>query len=453
MPNPQPVWTRREALRALAAVGAGMALSLGGCARGRRGGVPLSLWHIWEREKYAPMEAVLSRYAARNGAVTIEDLPISSNYLRWKLESAATVDALPDVFLVNSSWLEYLGGAQNLADLGALAARAGIEPSKLLRHSDYGRCIHGGRLLCLPACSASGTAMLFTNQKLLADLGLPVSGRRFANWREFTEGSRELVARANPNGRLEWIALDPFMDPGIVIHSALAAGLGTPPVGADGRTAQLDSPASLRVGEALDRYVDEVYGSYGGYRALLRWRMRYWRQSRSSTFASVPYDRQFYAIASAGSLALYQKLMTPLQVGVQPVPGLERLHGGVLTHSWSYCLSRRSPWQAEAWALLRYLTLEEDGAGLFCRSFVRPSALLSTKDEDFRREVGAVWDDVLEAASLDISHPASIQDEFLRNPVYCIPMRRLKGESMEFILTDINGQLRDFIGGSPAWGV
>lgn len=450
MANPDTVWTRREALRALAAAGAGLALSLGGCAPGRRGSVSLSLWHIWDREKFSPMNEMLLAYASRRSEVKVDDLAVSSNYLRWKLESAAAVDALPDVFLVNSSWLGYLGGAQTLADLGSFATKDGLEPSRLVRHSDYGRCIRDGKLLCLPACSAGGTAMLFTNLKLFSDLGFPSSTRRYANWREFTEASRELVSRANPSGRLEWIALDPFLCPGIVLHSALSAGLGLPPVGADGRTAQLDSPESLRVGEALDRYVEEVYGPFGGYRALLRWRMRHTEQSRSSAFASLPYNRQFFAVASAGSLALYRRFMNPLQLAVQPVPGLDRLHGGVLTHSWSYCLNRRTSHASAAWDLLRYLTLEDEGAGRFCRNFFRPSALVSSKDDDYRRELGALWDGVLEAASLDISHPAALQDEFLRNPVFCIPMRRLKGESMEFILSDINGQLRDFLNGSGA---
>lgn len=299
-------------------------------------------------------------------------------------------------------------------------------------------------MFCLPAASANGTSMLFTNGECLARIGVKQAAR-YQNWEEFTEASKELVRRLNPDGDLQTIALDPYMGPGMVIHSSLANGIGAPSISPDGRKSQMNTEGALRVAHVLDDYVTRVYGSFGGYRALLQWRFRFAGLHRQPAFSSLPYDRQIFALAAAGSLARYRRFLPMRSLSVQPVPGLDRLHGGMASHNWSYAMSKDALKRPLAWQLLRYLTIEEEGVGRFCRLYGRPSPLGEASDAAYYQEWGKVWEGVKEAVSLDIPYPASSEDEFLRYHMYLVPMRRLRGERVEDIYSDLDAQYQLYL--------
>jgi len=397
----------------------------------------LTLWLVWPQDPGMPITSLLQRLGGALPNQAVEAGSIASNNLRAKLLGATRQHTLPDLFLINSAWLNDLGGEENLLDLAPLAAADGLAPGQLLVPHDYRRCLSGAKLLCLPATSARGTSMLFTNRVLLDRFGLGAAPR-FANWAEFTAASREWVARANAADRLEYISLDPFMGPGLVIHTSLSLGAGTPTISADGRRSQLDSPGALRVAHALDDYVETVYGPFGGYRALLQFRFRFAGQHRQPAFYALPFARSFANISAAGSIVAFQQLGIPsARLAVQPVPGLDRLHGGLLSHSWAYALNRHSPRRAAAWRALRFLTLDPEGGGRFCLDYRRPSQLRSIGDDAYYPLVGDVWRGVKEAMDLDIPYAAQADDEFLRYHLFTVPMRRLQGESIEQIFRDL----------------
>lgn len=431
--------------RFLATAGlAAAAWSLGGCRSDEAAG-PLTLWSIWPRDPGMPISGLWERLARALPSIPVEAGTVSTAELKEKLLGAAQERSLPDLFLLNSAWLRELGGAENLADLGGLARADGLDPAALLVEHDHQRCRLGERLLCLPATSARATSLLFTNKGLLARFGLAAPGR-FANWAEFTAASREWVARANPAGTLEYIALDPFMGPGMVIHTSLALGIGAPTVSADGRHSQLASPGSLRVARELDRFVETVYGPFGGYRALLQFRFRFTGQHRQPAFYALPFGRSFANISAAGTLGVYQQLgVPPAELALQPVPGLDRLHGGILSHGWSYAISRHCARTGDAWRVLRFLTLEPEGAGRFCIDYRRPAHLRAIGDADYYKIAGEAWNGVREAMALDIPYPASSEDEFLRFHLFTVPMRRLQGESIEAIFQDLHAKYQSYL--------
>lgn len=446
MPSSDTHWTRRQVLALLTLGGASLLFPFSGCEK-RSAKSGLSLWHIWDRRSYFPMAEMLDRFAKLHPEIEVNDLSISPNHLKAKIEAAASVGALPDIFLVNSAWVPGLKRAGKLADLASLARADGLDPQRILNAFEYRRSRVGDELPSLPAVAAGGTGMLFTNEKLFASLGISPPPRA-NNWSEFTEVSRDCVLKANPRGSLDHIALDPFGGSGTVIHSLLMAGLNFPPVSPDGSTARLDTPESLRVARALDRYVGVVYGPFGGYRALLKWRLRFTNKGRSVSSSALACKHQLFFLASASLFACYKLIMNPVEVSVQPVPGLEHLHGGALAPTWSYCLNRESSHSAAAWTLLRFLGLEDDGAGRFSRAFGCPSPLAAADDNTYRTQVGKAWDGVRESMRLDVPCEAPVLDEQLESLVYCIPMRRMKGESLEAIYADINAQVQLFLNGS-----
>jgi len=432
--------TRRRHLALLGGLGL---VALSGC-QPRTGKRPLRLWHIWNPQHYPIMGEVLQRFQSDNPDIPVEETVIPSPFLRVKLLTAAQERSLPDVFILNSAWMEQLGGDRHLKPLNASVQADGIDLGQRLRPHDLGRCHLRDQLLCLPGTSSSGTAMLFINEVLREQAGM-ASGFRYVNWAEFTKASRDLVRRLNPGNSLDYIALDPFFSPGLQIQSALAAGIGVMPVSLDGRHAQLTQEGALRVAEILDDYVDEVYGPYGGYRALLRWRTRFMVRNPVSNFIAIPFDRQVFSIAATGAIASYQRVMSPLRLSIQPVPGIERLHGGVGTPTWSYAMNPGSRHPREAWLLLRHLTLEEAGVGRFCRSFRRASPLRSYDERMYREELGSLWDGAREAMSLDISYPRPMMDECLRDLYYSVPMRRLHGNSMRELMELMNHKLQAYL--------
>ena len=412
---------------------------------------PLTLWFIWRRNPGMPVTNLLQHLAQALPDVAVEAGTVPSTELKSKLLDAVRQRSLPDVFLIKSAWIRDLGGEENLADLAPLAAADGVVPAELLQTHDYRRGLYQGKLLCLPATSSRATSLLFIYKALLERFGLE-SRVRLANWDEFTAASRHWVERANQPGNLEFIALDPFVGSGMVIHSSLALGLGAPTISADGKRSQLDSPGSLRVARALDRYVEEVYRAFGGYRALLQFRYRFAGQYGQPTFYGRPYPHSFANISAAGTIGVYQQLGVPAaQLIVQPVPGIERLHGGILSHGWSYAMNRYSARRADTWRVLRFLTLDPAGAGQFCLDYRRPAHLRAIGDADYVKIVGDIWNGVKEAMDLDIPYPASVEDEFLRLHLYAVPMRRLQGESIEEIFRDLNAKYQTYLdGNSPA---
>jgi len=429
--------SRRKFIKLLGAgaLATGMA-DLTGCKWDHRD-EPLTVWLIWPKDPGMPITSLMERLAAARPELEVETGAISSSNIREKLISAAEQRTLPDIFLISSAWLQDLGGENNLQDLGPLAAADGLAPADLLVPHDYQRCLSAGKLLCLPAVSSRGTSMRFINRALLDRFGL-VDAPRFSNWEEFTDVSCQWVAKANKPDNLEFISLDPFMGPGMVIHTSLALGIGSPMTSEDGRRSLLNSPGSLRVGRALDHYVEEVYGPFGGYRALLQFRFRFAGQHRKPAFYALPFTRSFANISAAGTIVAFQQLgVPPSRLAVQPVPGLDKLHGGILSHSWAYALNRHSPRQAAAWQVLRYLTLDPNGGGKFCLDYRRPSHLKSLGDDAYFPLVGEIWNGVKEAMALDIPYPAAADSEWLRYHVFTIPMRRLRGESIEDIFNDL----------------
>jgi ABC-type glycerol-3-phosphate transport system substrate-binding protein len=419
-----------------------------GCAKSEADQDPVTLWHIWPDSEGQPVREVLSTYSRNHPELLLQPQSVSTNNLKAKLLGAARSGSLPEIFALNSSWIKDLHPNENLVDLLPLLKAEGLDPKALLRPWDHERCMQGGSMFCLPATSASGTSMLFTNLEKLQAIGLQ-EATRFQNWAEFTEASRELVRRCNPDGLLKTIALDPYMGPGMVIHSSLAAGIGAPTISRDGRNALLKTEGSLRVAHALDDYVTRVYGFYGGYRALLEWRFRYAGLHRQPAFSSLPYDSQIFAIAAAGSLARYRRFLPMRNLVVQPVPGLDRLHGGMASHNWSYSMSKHAAQHHPgAWKLLRHLTIEEEGVGRFCRLYGRPSPLIEASDSAYYQEWGKVWEGVKEAVSLDIPYPASSEDEFLRYHLFLVPMRRLRGEHVEEIYSDLDAQYQVYLDSS-----
>ncbi|MDX2121309.1 MAG: ABC transporter substrate-binding protein [Gemmatimonadota bacterium] len=429
--------SRREFLALMGLGSAGIALAgLTGC-NGQPEDEPLTIWLIWPQDPGMPITSLLQRLAEFHPKLRAEAGTVASNNLREKLIKAARQHTLPDLFLINSAWMQDLGGEDNLLDLAPLAAADGLDPANLLVPHDFARCHRHGRLLCLPAVSARGTSMLFVNRVLLDRIGLTETPR-FANWAEFTDASRRWVAQANGSDNLEYIALDPFMGPGMVIHTSLALGINAPIITEDGRRSLLDSPGSLRAAHALDHYVRDVYGAFGGYRALLQFRFRFAGQHRQPSFYALPFTRSFANISAAGSIVAFQQLGVPAsRLAVQPVPGLDRLHGGILSHSLAYALNRHSPRRAAAWQTLRFLTLDPEGGGRFCLDYRRPAHLRAINDGQYRQLIGEAWDGVKQAMELDIPYQASTDDEFLRYHIFTIPMRRLQGESIETIFRDL----------------
>lgn len=425
--------------------GTALAGGLAGCSKEGGGAKGLTMWHIWPTQDGQPMKDMLQRFSLHHPDIPLQASNVSTNNLKAKLIGAAQSGSLPEVFALNSAWVKDGQLHEHIADLRPLLASHSVALESVLRPWDRERCQIGPSVFCLPALSANGTSMLFTNGELLSRAGINELPR-IKNWTEFTELSIRYVRRLNKDGDLNYIALDPFSGPGMVIHSSLANGIGSPSISADGRLSCMNSTGSLRVAHALDEYVEKVYGTFGGYRALLKWRFRYAGLHRQPAFSSLPYDRQIFAIAAAGSLARYRRFMSMRQLAVQPVPGLDRLHGGMASHSWAYAMSREAMKNPDAWTLLHYLTLDPVGVGQFCLNYGRPSSLSKQPSEEaYRRAWGDLWSGVEEAIALDTPYPASSEDEFLRYQLYLVPMRRLRGESMSVIFADLDLQYQAYL--------
>jgi len=433
--------TRRRALcLAGSAVLGGL---VGGCFSGSRP-VRLTLWHVWRGRQERLFQEMLDRFLARNPGLEINSVPIAISSVLEKLVQAGRTHSLPDVFVINSGWLQTLVAKQWLANLGEKARADGLDLAGRLLSRDYERGFFEGTLLALPAVTSCATAMFYSRTRLLEQAGVPAA-TRYARWDELTEVSREVVGKLNRSSGLDVIGFDPFWGPGLQTFHALSFGLNTPTVSPDRRVSLINTAGPMRVARAMDDYVERVYGPWGGHRALLPWRQRHAGIFNQTSVAAFSRGEQVFTLGGVWVLGDVLADNPALDLAVQPVPGLEGLHGGTNGHAWAYAMNRGTAHPKEAWSLLRYVSVDEEGNGRYCAALRRSCPIATVNDWPEFRNLGPVWAGVREAMAGDVPFDTTTDQEYLRPMLFEVPLRRVAGERIETIFKDIHRRYQTYL--------
>ncbi len=439
----QPI-SRRQAVQQLTlAMAASFSLSAG-CRS--KGPMVLQYWHHSSGDRLdEALTQMVRDYEALNPDLRIKLTIVSKREQQSKLHAASMTRSLPDVFSLNSHWINDVALRASPQPFNTLVSAADLKP--LLVPRDFERSMVGTELLSLPVGTASAHGIFYTNTALLAAHGFPAQPFR-GRWADFKAFCKELMPALNPNGRLERIAIDPFRVSVTPLQVTLAFGLGAPTISEDGRQATYLTDGMREVCREIDALIEACFSAHGGYRGLLQWR-------NDCAHNEAAYFRQFAsgnaAFLVSGSWVLRDILNDTAgeNIASGPLPGIRRIHGGVASHSWSIGANRHSPHVADALALATFIAIGKEGGLKLAMEAASSSPLLEGQAACVRK-FGAVWEGVNASAALDISYPSSVYSEYIAPLFAEYPYRRLKGESIDDILSDIQASHQGLLNQSQA---
>lgn len=414
---------------------------------GENGQITLQFWHLWGGTRTELLDELVQRYELDHPNVRIEPTFTASNNLKTKIVQAAGTGTLPDVFSIKSNWMKEVNGSDSLLPLDELLAESNLDINSILLENEAKRSYWNGSILSLPNVTAGGKGLFFYNKDLMRKAGLDPNRDTPANFEEFTQISKHIVNALNTNGNLEVIAWDPWQmagPPSIIVY-AYGAGLKT--VSDDGSQSLYDTAEIVSVAKAFDTYVEEVYGDFGGYKALVDWYARVAGvETGSAQVGGFVQGNQVFYVSGSWTISQVKSGDPNLDFGILPVPGLNGLHGSISEHGWSYAVSAKTKNRKAAFEFLTYITLDRNGNGWFCKEQLRPCPIMSVNNDPAYQQLGELWDNIVMSMLSDIfPKSSSVHEDTVKPWLRDFPNRRIAGQTVEQIMTDVDDQYQSFL--------
>ena len=212
------------------------------------------------------------------------------------------------------------------------------------------------------------------------------------NWDEFVAVSKKMVSALNGSGPLEIIAWDPNQMAGQPAVITFSYGVGSPTVSADGTRSLMNSRGVIETARKFDAYVEEVYGSYGGYEALIEW---YARVAGVDTGAAqvqaFAKGNQGFYVSGSWTIGQVRSANADMDFGILPVPGFNGAQGGIAKDGWSYAMNPNAENKEIVWEFIKFMTLDAEGNGWFCIQQSRPCPIAAVNDDPSYQTMGTMW--------------------------------------------------------------
>jgi multiple sugar transport system substrate-binding protein len=411
--------------------------------------VSLTYWHLWGGSRSPLVDQLIERFNQKHPEIEIEQSFTAPFDLGPKVFAAAGTNTLPDVFNLSSDWYLNLRPEKTMVNLEPLLEKEKISIENILVPAEAKRCYYDGSVYSLPNVTAGAQFILFYNRKLLQRAGISDQGLP-SNWKEFTTASKKIVNALNSTNQLEVVPWNPVPDYWTVV--GLVVGNGAQVVSNDSKTAMLNTPGAVEVVEAYDDYVEEVFGRYGGYKGLVEWSSRV-RGADTGAQQIEPFikEKQVFYISGSWTVGQVRAGNPDMDLQATPVPGLKGPQGGEVFSGWAYGIGNNTKHPEAAWEFLKFITLDEEGNGEFCKSQKRPCPIASVnKDPAYDQELGELWASICESMNLDMPTHNYFKTN-LWALLFDIPNRRISGQSVSQIMEDINKEYQDFL--NDTWSV
>jgi ABC-type glycerol-3-phosphate transport system substrate-binding protein len=411
------------------------------------GKITLSYWHLWGGSRTELVEELVAKYKEDHPNVNFDVTFTPPNELKTKVVQAAGTGTLPDVTEIKSNWMQELNAENTLMPLDDMLAEDDIVIEDVLLANEAKRSYYNGTVYSLPNVTAGGKGLFFYNKDLMEEAGLDPVADAPKNFDEFTEVSKRLVRELNPGDTLKTIAWDPWQmaGPPALIYFSLGKDCKT--VSADHTESMLDQECAVNTAKRFDNYIQEVYGPYGGYEALIRW---YADVAGVETGAAqvqgfIKSQQAFY-VSGSWTIGQVNQGNPDMNFSILPVPGFEGPQGSVSKHGWSYAIAQDTKHPEAAFDFLKFITLDPEGNGWFCKQQRRPCPIASVNDDDVYGQMGKMWENLMTSMRRDIYPEASSVDQDTLKPwIRDFPSRRVAGESVESIMEDIDQQYQSYL--------
>lgn len=409
--------------------------------------VTLTYWHLWGGSRTELVDELITRFEKSHPNVTVEATFTPPNDLLTKVMQAAGTGTLPDVVQIHSGWYPQLQPSETLLALDEYVERDNLDLEKVLVEAEETRSYYDGTLYSLPNVNAGAQGLFFYNRDLMQEVGLDPDADAPQNWEEFVEVSKQLVEGLNSDGELNTIAWDPHQMAGQPMMIVFSYGAGHPTVSDDGTESLFDTAGVIETAERFDEYIEEVYGPYGGYEALINW---YARVAGVDTGAAqvqgFAAGQQAFYVSGSWTISQVKSANAEMDFGILPVPGFDGQHGGIAKHGWSYAINKQTDVPDVAWEFLRFITLDINGNGWFTKQQLRPSPIAEVNlDPVYEEELGTMWNSLVESMNMDIVPESDIYQDVVKPWLRDFPSQRLQGKDVETIMNQIDRQFQDYL--------
>jgi ABC-type glycerol-3-phosphate transport system substrate-binding protein len=410
------------------------------------GPVKMTFWHLWGGSREQLINDLVKKFKADHPNVELDVTFTPPNDLQTKVVQAAGTGTLPDVFEMHSGWYDNLQPQDTMAKLDPYLAKDKIDIKTILLEPEWKRSIYKGAVYSLPNVLAGGQGLFFYNKGLMKKAGLDPEKDAPKNWDDFVRVSKILVKALNQPGKLDVIVWDPWMHVGqnmIQVYSHVA---GSPTVSADSKTSLFNTPGVLETARKFDQYITDVYGPYGGYKAIIEW---------SSRVAGVDYgaaqvqafikEAQVFYVSGSWTIGQVQAGNAKLDMGILPIPGFKGPQGAAAMHGWSYAMNIKTKYPQTAWALEKFLTIDPKGNGEFCIAQGRPCPITAVNDDPRYLAQGEIWKSLVVAMKLDYTPEYNDHFNALIPWLRDVPARRVSGQSIDEAMGYVHKMFSDYL--------
>lgn len=408
--------------------------------------VKLTWWHLWGGSRAPLIDKLLADYKKSHPEVAIEVTFTPPNEMDKKIVQAAGTGTLPDVFTIHSGWYVNLDPENTLLKLDDYLKKENIVLEKILMEAEAKRSYYKGAIYSLPNVNAGGQGFFFYNKGLLAKAGLDPVKDLPKNWAELTKVSKILVEKLNPGKQLDVIAWYPWQDTGQPMVTVFSYGVKQPIVSDDGKTSLLNTPGVIETAKKFDQYVDEVYGKFGGYKALIEWASRtVGAETGAAQVQPFVKEAQVFYISGSWTIGQVESGNKNMQFGLMPIPGFTGQHGATAKDGWSYAIGKNTKNTAAAWEFLKFITLDPAGNGEFCKAQNRPCPLAAVNQDPQYEKMGAQWTNLIATMNLDVIPATDVYQNTLIPWFRDVPARRIAGKGIEDVMKDIHAMFQDYL--------
>lgn len=355
----------------------------------------VTLWHHWDGDRAKYVQHILDEFMAANPDVLAEQLFTSTGGAVDKLATMLAAGAAPEVVMVRSTYANKIIRLGGLTPLDALIRQDKINTAMFFP-ADVHTFQADGQLYALPVMSGvAWTNLLFYNKRLMAEAGLP--GVPPTTWTEWRQMSLRMMRR-DTTGRI--VSGGSEMPPSVWV----APWNNTPMWTADWKKATADNERMVETMTFLKDLLEAQYGSYGEYTAF----------NGSGFTSAFMTDRQGFSVRNSSSFAHMPN--TPVDWGAALAPRNDA-HAdteptGLVLSTWGYGIPNTVTGAKldAAWKLLKWLTVNEQGAGWFARVQGRPSAVIRYNQHPEYRRTNPYWDVVIRSTEhVAVTPPVSVE--------------------------------------------
>jgi len=408
--------------------------------------VKLTWWHLWGGSRAPLIDKLIADYKKAHPNVEIEVTFTPPNELNTKVMQAAGTGTLPDVVEIHSGWYVNLDPANTLLNLDEHLKKENIVLEDILMEAEAKRSYYEGSVYSLPNVNAGGQGFFFYNTGLMEKAGLDPAKDLPKNWDELIQVSKTLVEKLNPGNQLDVIAWNPWQDTGQPMVTVYSYGAGHPIVSDDGKTSLLDTPEVIETAAKFDQYIEEVYGKFGGYKALIEWASRtIGAETGAAQVQPFVKEAQVFYISGSWTIGQVESGNKEMKFGLMPIPGFTKQHGATAKDGWSYAINKNSKNIEAAWEFLKFITLDPAGNGEFCKAQNRPCPMVAVNSDPYYQAMGDRWTAIIETMNMDIIPATDVYQNTLIPWFRDVPSRRVAGEEIGDIMKDIHAMFQDYL--------